>query len=319
MTTLRFITICLALACCTALSAQASLNFAGSATDAVTPVHRVRLDHGTTARSLTLDLVVTTTSSNGIDIDTHDLASQLGGATNTASLFLSGPGTDNNSLTTSVQSGIQDYFITVMPWGFGTSNYDLTVSLSSVPQSALIDGGTQNVSNSSGALSKIHGRALFYYGDYWNGGTDVVRCSVDFGLAAHAITAAFEFNPGFDITGLRVYEETPAGDVLLFDAGSNPFSGLALLTTGARSGTVILRVEANIGSNGSELDWNLLFPTTVTPIGRVGGPSSVATSGESSGGGGGCITNTGAGGLALLAMALVAGISLRLRRARAAQ
>lgn len=301
----------------TPLTAQATLNFAGSISDTQTRVHRIRLDHGAVAQPLTLNLQASTASAEGVDVEVIDLASQLALMPNGAEVSLSSAGSANDSLVTPNRSGVQEFFLTIDVWGFGNSDYNITVSVSGVAQSALVDAGPQTVGHASGALSTVHGRAFVYYGDYWGGGTDKTRFKVNFGTTPQAVNAAFEFDPGFDITGLRVYEEGPGGDTLLYSASGLIFGGLVQLTTTPRSGEVIFRVEADIGPNGSVIDWNVLFPTTVTAVGAVGGPSAISTDGGGGGGGGGgCAAATGGGALlaALLCLLGAAGLA-RLRRA----
>lgn len=300
----------------TPLAAQATLNFAGSITDTQTRVHRIQLDHGFTAQSLTLNLQASTASAEGLDIEVIDLASQLVLSPNTASVFLSAAGSASDSLVTPSRSGVQEFFLTIDTWGFGVSDYNISVSVNGVAAGALVDTGAQNVGHASGALTTLHGRAFVYYGDYWAGGTDKTRFKVNFGTTPQVVKAAFEFDPGFDITGLRVYEEGPGGDTLLYSASGMFFGGVVQLTTAPRSGDVIFRVEADVGPNGGVIDWNVLFPTTVTAVGAVGGPSQFATDTGGGGGGGGCAAETGSGALlaALLCLLGVAGLS-RLRRA----
>lgn len=301
----------------TPLAAQATLNFAGSISDMQTRMHKIQLDHGATAQSLTLNLGVTTASADGVDVELIDLASQLALAPNTASVHLGSAGSGNDSLVTPSRSGVHEFFLTIDTWGFSSSTYNITVSVSGVAQAALVDAGPQTVAHASGALSTVHGRAFVYYGDYWGGGTDKTRFKVNFGTTPQVVNAAFEFDPGFDITAIRVYEEGPAGDTLLYSVSGLIFGGLVQLTTTPRSGEVIFRVEADIGPNGSVIDWNVLFPTTVTAVGAVGAPSAIATDGGGGGGGGGgCAAETGGGALlaALLCLLGIAGLA-RLRRA----
>ncbi len=301
----------------TPLAAQATLNFAGSISDMQTRVHKIQLDHGATAQSLTLNLGVTTASADGVDVELIDLASQLALAPITASVHLGSAGSGNDSLVTPSRSGMHEFFLTIDTWGFSSSTYNITVSVSGVAQAALVDAGPQTVAHASGALSTVHGRAFVYYGDYWGGGTDKTRFKVNFGTTPQVVNAAFEFDTGFDITAIRVYEESPSGDTLLYSVSGMFFYGLVQLTTTPRSGEVIFRVEADIGPNGSVIDWNVLFPTTVSAVGVVGAPSAIATDGGGGGGGGGgCAAETGGGALlaALLCLLGIAGLA-RLRRA----
>ncbi len=306
-------------AACSPLAAQATLNFTGSIDDVHTRVHKIQLDYGSAAQPLTLNLQVSTTSADGVEVDLIDLTSQLALFPNTAEVSLSTSGTDSEVLVTPARSGIHEFFLTIDAYWFGTSAYNIALSVNGVVQSQLVGSGPQDVSHNSGVLSTVHSRAFAYYGDYFSGGKDVVRFKVNFGAVAQAVSAAFEFDPGFDITGLRVYEEGAGGDTLLYSASGLIFGGLVSLDTTPRSGEVIFRVEADINSNGSVLEWSVLFPATTTPIGRVGGPSAIAIDSgtSSSGSGGGCVAGDRTGGAVWIVLLMLASGAVVVRRRRA--
>lgn len=303
-----------------ALSAQATLNIAGTVGDNEEEFIRVGVDFGTGPTSVTLSLTIQATGgSSGLDVEIIDVEELAANGSGSAIAGDSDTGTGmlTINLVTGSYSGVVDFIIGIeTDSASGNSPYSGTLSAGALATGALTNLGTDSVPYSPFPVAEqIFNRGARHAVEHTSADTTERNFTLDFGGMGQAVTFWVQ-GVSFGNATISVYEIDSGGveqllvsqvDPGLFGAENNP-------TTSVRSGIVTIRVRMTSPGAAAVIGYTLVFPSSVTITGASGGDGG---GGGGGGGGddGGCSTHAGSSGLlALLAGLSALAVSLRLRR-----